>query len=261
LPSTLSVAIITLNEAANLPRTLASVSFAEEIILVDSGSTDNTVAIAQSFNANVFTEPWKGFGPQKNSAIDKCSSTWVLSIDADEELTPALQSEIRTLLQSPPAVDAYRIPLGHIFLHRFMRHGGFYPDIKLRLFRRFDPAAPSRIRFSERPVHESIQCTGAIGLLKSDLHHHGYPTLDAYIEHMNRYSTLGGQIALTKDKTSRSWLAFSTYIVIVPVLTFLWNYIFRLGFLDGREGLLLHLYHSAYISWKYAKAWNLSREQ
>lgn len=260
MPSTLSVAIITLNEEANLPRTLASVSFADEIILIDSGSTDRTVEIAQSFRAKVFTEPWKGFGPQKNSAIDKCTGTWVLSIDADEELTPQLQSELRTLLQSPPAVDAYRMPLRHVFLRRHINHGGFYPDVKLRLFQRFDPAATSPIRFSERLVHESIQCTGPIGLLRSDLLHHGYPTLDTYIEHMNRYSSLGGEIAFSKAKTSRSWLAFSANVVIVPTLTFFWNYIVRLGFLDGREGLLLHLYHSAYISWKYAKAWSLSRK-
>jgi glycosyltransferase involved in cell wall biosynthesis len=259
LPSTLSVAIITLNEEANLPRTLASIQFADEIILVDSGSTDRTVEIAQSFQAKVFTEPWKGFGAQKNSAIEKCTSTWVLSLDADEELTPELQSELKTLLQADPepAADAYRIPLRHIFLHRFIRHGGFYPDIKLRLFRRH---TNTPIRFSERSVHESIQCEGPIGLLHHDLVHHGYPTLDTYIEHMNRYSTLGAQLLSAKGKTSRSWPAFAANTVIVPGLTFFWNYIVRLGFLDGREGLLLHLYHSAYVSWKYAKAWTLSRK-
>jgi glycosyltransferase involved in cell wall biosynthesis len=262
LPSTLSVAIITLNEEANLARTLASVQFADEIVLVDSGSTDRTIEIAESFHAKVFLEPWKGFGPQKNSAIDKCSSTWVLSLDADEELTPELQAELRTLLQSQdasPAVEAYRIPLRHIVLHRWIRHGGYYPDIKLRLFRRNSPAAPSPIRFSERAVHESIQCTGPICALQYDLIHHGYPTLETYIEHMNRYSTLGAQLLVSKGRTSRSWIAFCANVVLVPVLTFLWNYLFRLGFLDGREGLLLHLYHSTYVSWKYAKAWNLAR--
>jgi glycosyltransferase involved in cell wall biosynthesis len=270
MPSTLSVAIITLNEEANLARTLASIQFADEIILVDSGSTDRTVEIAESFNAKVFTEPWKGFGPQKNLAIDKCSSTWVLSIDADEELTPGLQTELRTLLQSPATqspearspdtqTEAYRIPLRHVVLHRWIRHGGYYPDMKLRLFRRHDPAAPSPIRFSERAVHESIQCTGTIGTLQHDLIHHGYPTLEIYIEHMNRYSTLGAQVLVTKGKTSRNWPAFLWNVLFVPQLTFFWNYIIRLGFLDGREGLLLHLYHSTYISWKYAKAWNLTR--
>jgi glycosyltransferase involved in cell wall biosynthesis len=260
LSSTLSVAIITLNEEANLARTLASVQFADEIILVDSNSTDRTTEIAQSFGAKVFIEPWKGFAAQKNSAIDKCSSTWVLSIDADEELTPKLQTELRALLQSESGIpEAYRISVRHIVLHRPIRHGGYYPDLKLRLFRRNDPAAPSPIRFSERAVHESIQCTGPIGHLQSDLLHHGYPTLETYIEHMNRYSTLGAQLLVSRGRLSRNPVAFLTNVVAVPVLTFLWNYIFRLGFLDGREGLLLHLYHSTYISWKYAKAWNLAR--
>jgi glycosyltransferase involved in cell wall biosynthesis len=261
VPSTLSVAIITLNEEANLTRTLASVQFADEIIVVDSGSTDRTADIAQSFHAKVFTEPWKGFAAQKNSAIDRCSSTWVLSIDADEELTPQLQTELRQLLQSDITTpEAYRIPRRNLFLNRPINHGGYYPDAKLRLFRRNDPTAPSPIRFSERAVHETIQHTGPTGVLHSDLIHHAYPTLETYIEHMNRYSTLGAQLLVAKGRRSRNPLAFCTNVFLIPVVTFLWNYVFRLGFLDGREGLLLHLYHSAYVSWKYAKAWNLTRQ-
>ena len=260
MPSTLSVAIITLNEEANLARTLASVHFADEIIIVDSGSTDRTAEIAQSFHAKVFAEPWKGFAAQKNSAIDKCSSTWVLSIDADEELTPELQTELRQLLQSDIATpEAYRIPRRNLFLNRPINHGGFYPDLKLRLFRRNNPTVPSPIRFSERAVHETIQFTGPIGVLHSDLIHHAYPTLETYIEHMNRYSTLGAQVLVARGRRSRNPLAFCSNVLLIPVLTFLWNYVFRLGFLDGREGLLLHLYHSAYVSWKYAKAWSLAR--
>ena len=146
-----------------------------------------------------------------------------------------------------------------IVLDRPIRHGGYYPDHKLRLFRRSDPTAPSPIRFTERAVHESIQCPGPIGVLNSDLIHHGYPTLETYIEHMNRYSTLGAQLLVSRGRLSRNWLAFISNVVLIPILTFLWNYVFRLGFLDGREGLLLHLYHSTYVSWKYAKAWNLAR--
>src|SRR5580704_7806300 len=173
---TLSVAIITLNEEANLARTLASVQLADEIIIVDSGSTDRTAEVAESFHAKVFVEPWKGFAEQKNFAIDKCSSTWVLSIDADEELTPELQTELRQLLQSNITTpEAYRIPRRNLFLNRPINHGGFYPDLKLRLFRRNDPIAPSPIRFSERAVHETIQYTGPVGRLHSDLIHHAYP--------------------------------------------------------------------------------------
>jgi glycosyltransferase involved in cell wall biosynthesis len=259
--STLSVAIITLNEADNLPRTLASVRFADEIVVVDSGSTDRTVEIASSFGAKVFSETWKGFALQKNFAIDQCVGTWVLSLDADEELTNELQAEIRAMLdadsQIAPQVDGYRLRLRHVFLGRWMRYGGYYPDLKLRLFRRVTSSGAAH--FTDRPVHESVTVTGRVETMKKDFLHHGYPNLDIYLEHMNRYSALGGRIAAEKGKISRSWPAFVWNVALVPKLTFVWNYIFRLGFLDGREGLLLHLYHSAYISWKYAKAWQIGR--
>jgi glycosyltransferase involved in cell wall biosynthesis len=261
--STLSVAIITLNEADNLARTLASVRFADEIVVVDSGSTDDTVEIARSFGAKVFSEAWKGFALQKNSAIDKCVGTWVLSLDADEELTDELQTEISAMLdadeQITPQVDGYRLRLRHVFLGRWMRYGGYYPDLKLRLFRRMMRSEAAH--FTDRPVHESVTVAGRVETMKRDFLHHGYPNLEIYLEHMNRYSTLGGRIVAAKGKISRSWLAFCWSVALVPLLTFVWNYIFRLGFLDGREGLLLHLYHSAYVSWKYAKAWQIGRKR
>jgi glycosyltransferase involved in cell wall biosynthesis len=259
--STLSVAIITLNEAENLSRTLASVEFADEIVVVDSGSTDRTVEIARSFKAKVFSETWTGFAKQKNSAIDKCGGTWVLSLDADEELTEELQTEIRGMLEADeqitPQVDGYRLRLRHMFLGRWMRYGGYYPDLKLRLFRRVTNSGVTH--FTDRPVHESVTVTGRVETMKKDFLHHGYPNLEIYLEHMNRYSTLGARIVAAKGKISRSWPAFLWNVALVPKLTFVWNYIFRLGFLDGREGLLLHLYHSAYVSWKYAKAWRIGR--
>ena len=261
--STLSVAIITLNEEDNLARTLSSVRFADEVVVVDSGSTDRTVEIAESFGAKVFIEPWKGFARQKNSAIEKCSGTWVLSLDADEELTAELQTEMSQMLEADagilPQIDGYRLRLRHIFLGRWMRHGGYYPDLKLRLFRRVN--ASGEVHFTDRPVHESLQIAGRVESMKSDFLHHGYPNLNIYLEHMNRYSTLGGQIVATKGKVSRSWSAFFWNVVLVPVLTFVWNFGARAGFMDGREGLLLHLYHSAYISWKYAKAWQIGRHE
>ena len=191
--STLSVAIITLNEADNLRRTLDSVRFADEIVVVDSGSTDGTIEIARSFGAKVFSEAWKGFALQKNSAIDKCVGTWVLSLDADEELTDELQAEIRNMLEADatttPQVDGYRLRLRHVFLGRWMRYGGYYPDMKLRLFRRVTSSGVTH--FTERPVHESVQVDGRVEAMKKDFLHHGYPDLELYLEHMNRYSTLG----------------------------------------------------------------------
>ena len=259
MQSTLSVAIITLNEEQNLPRTLASVRFADEVILIDSGSTDRTLEIAASYkNVKVFSEPWKGFSAQKNSAIEKCTSQWILSLDADEELSSELQIEIRTLLTGDPSADAYLLNRRNLFLNRWLRHGGFYPDPKLRLFRRHSANFAPGIRFTERPVHETIAFEGRLETLHHDIIHHAYPDLESYIEHMDRYSTLGADLLVSQGRTSTSAVAFYWNVAIVPRLTFIKNYLFRFGFLDGREGLLMHLYHSTYVSWKYAKAWRIA---
>ncbi len=253
MPKTLSVVLVTLNEAANLPRTLASVRFANEIVVLDSGSTDATVEIAKNAGARVFEEPWKGFAKQKNSAIARATGDWALSLDADEEVSPALAQEIESLLAGEPACSAYRIPRLNHFLGRPLRHGGYWPDPKLRLFRR------GAAEFEDRPVHETMQTAGPVGQLKGHLIHHCYTTLDEYIEHMNRYSAIGAELLATRGRVSRSLPAFLWNAIANPAATFVYNYIFRLGFLDGREGLLQHLNHSAYIHWKFAKAWQRGR--
>ncbi len=255
----LSIAIITLNEEENLPRTLQSVRWAEEIVVVDSGSTDRTVEIARSFGALVFEREWPGFAAQKNFAIAQCSGDWVLSLDADEELSPELQTQVRTLLPSNPPLDAYYLRRRNLFLNRWIKHGGFYPDPKLRVFRRTAASFTSPPAFEERPVHETISFSGDADTLDFDLVHHAYPTLSTYIEHMDRYSSLGADILVRKRRVSSSPWAFLMNVFLIPQLAFFWNYIIRLGFLDGREGLLLHLYQATYTSWKYAKAWDVSR--
>ncbi|MGH9491940.1 MAG: glycosyltransferase family 2 protein [Terriglobales bacterium] len=280
----LSVVIITLHEEQNLGRTLESVKAlvengAGEIIVVDSGSTDRTVEIAKSFGAKVFVEEWKGFAEQKNSAIEKATGEWVLSLDADESLEPELADEIAWVLPSlerwetdgfpvdedPKSrelrnrglrygfddhLDGFELPRVNLFLGRPIRHGGFSPDRKLRLFRR------GAARFEERPVHETAQLTDpkAGGRLKHALIHNAYPTLEIYLEHMRRYADLGAEIV--KDQP-RWWLWLNRWLN--PPLTFLYNYVFRLGFLDGREGYLLHRNHARYVGWKYAKALELQR--
>ncbi len=253
MPKTLSVVLVTLNEAANLPRTLASVRFANEIVVLDSGSTDATAEIAQSAGARVLEEPWKGFAKQKNAAIAHATGDWVLSLDADEEVSHALADEIAALLAGEPACSAYRIPRLNHFLGRPLRHGGYWPDPKLRLFRR------GAAEFEDRPVHETMKTAGPIGQLKGHLLHHCYPTLEEYIEHMNRYSSIGAEILVKRGRVSQSVPSFLWNAVANPAATFIYNYIFRLGFLDGREGLLQHLNHSAYIHWKFAKAWQRGR--
>ena len=250
---TLSVVLITQNEERNLPRTLESVmplvrDGKGEIIVVDSGSTDRTVEIARSYGAKVFVERWKGFAAQKNSAMDKASTDWVLQLDADESLEPELANEIEAALQESSAMSGFWIPRKNFFLGRWIRHGGFYPDPKLRLIRR------GAGRFEEYGAHPTMKVSGTTGRFKYSLLHNAYPTLRGYIDHMNSYSSMGAEVAV-----ARGYRAFSfANIVIRPLLTFLYNYFFRLGFLDGREGLLLHLYHSVYVSWKYAKAWELA---
>jgi glycosyltransferase involved in cell wall biosynthesis len=271
---TLSVVIITYNEEANLPRTLESVKplvsdGKGEIILVDSHSTDRTVEIARSYGAKVFIEDWKGYAAQKNSAIAKASGDWILSLDADESLDQELVAEITDLIlglgrQSmrgnvsvyqttvlADSIKGFRLNRKNYFQDRWIKHGGFWPDPKLRLFRR------GAARFEDRLVHEDAKLEGYAGRLKGALIHHSYPTLSDYIDHMNRYSSLGAEMAVAKGHRGFSVI----HIVVRPLATFIYNYFFRLGFLDGHEGLLLHLYHSVYVSWKYAKAWELETKQ
>lgn len=278
----LSVVVITFNEEVNIGRTLASaqalVSDGKgEIIVVDSGSTDRTVEIAKSYGARIFAEPWRGYPAQKNSAIEKAGGNWILSLDADEELDAELQRALADLLQSLKSLsdiekqanpsltqgtsssaiigadfDGLYIPRKNKFLGRWIKHGGFWPDPKLRLFRR------GKGRFEDRAVHEDVHVEGLTRTIQSGaLLHHSYPTISDYIEHMNRYSSLGAEMVAAKGKVRFSFIN----IVMRPALTFVYNYVFRLGFLDGSQGLLLHLYHAVYVSWKYAKAWDLSRKR
>ncbi|HLW52817.1 MAG TPA: glycosyltransferase family 2 protein [Candidatus Angelobacter sp.] len=248
---TLSVCIITLNEEANIVRTLDSVrEIASEIIVVDSGSTDSTVRLAQERGARVFVEEWKGFAAQKNSALAKATSDWILSLDADEEVSRELAASIKALLQSGTQEFAgYTMNRRNLYLGRWIKHSGYYPDPKLRLIRR------GAAEFELRAVHEDIKMAGKLGHLHGDLIHHAYPTLEGFIEHANRYSSLGAQMVVDKHPIGFSLIN----IVLRPLARFFYSYFLRLGFLDGREGLLVLMTHAGYVSWKYAKAWELSR--
>jgi glycosyltransferase involved in cell wall biosynthesis len=264
---TISVVLIAHNEGSNLGRTLDSVQRLVrdgqgEIIVVDSGSADRTVEIAKAHEAKVFVESWKGYAAQKNSAIEKASGDWILSLDADEELSAGAAQVVEQILgpDSPKyaAVAGVWFPRKNHFLGRWIRHGGFYPDRKLRLFRR------GQAQFEARAVHETVSSNGRTIFADRDynfddiaLIHHSYPTLSDYIEHMNRYSSLGAEMAVAEGRTGFSVLN----IAVRPLVTFVYNYFFRLGFLDGHEGMLLHLYHAVYVSWKYAKVWELTHSR
>lgn len=262
----ISVVLIACNEEANLPRTLRSVAAlveggAGEIVVVDSGSTDHTREVAESFGARVVVEPWRGFTPQKNFAFGLAQCDWILNLDADEELTPEAQKSIKELVaqgEKDPKIKGYEIARRNCFLGRWIKHGGAYPDYKLRLWWR------GAALFEERAVHEvakMLSQDAPVAKLKGDMYHYAYPNMTLYIEHMNRYSSLGAQIAVQKGQISRSLPAFFFNVLMRPWGTFVYNYFFRLGFLDGREGMLHHMYHGVYGSWKYAKAWETGRKQ
>lgn len=255
MPHSLSIAMIAMNEEANLPRTLESVRWANEIIVVDSGSKDRTVEIAQSFGAKTSYHAFGGHGEQKNVALDLCTSEWIFLLDADEVLTPELQAEIQTLLAGEPKFGAYWVPRLNLYFGKWIRHGGFFPDHKLRLFKR----GAARLSEGVGP-HSTPQFTGPRGKLRHHMLHYAYPTLDIYLEHMQRYSSEIAQLLYARGRTSRSLPAFLWNCLLNPAATFLYNYIFRLGFLDGREGLILHFNHSAYIHWKFIKAWRMANK-
>ena len=248
--------MIAMNEEANLPRTLESVRWADEIIVVDSGSKDRTIEIAQSFGAKTSYHAIRGHGEQKNVALDLCTSDWILLLDADEVLTPKLQEEIKQLLSCAdgrePEFGAYLIPRLNLYFGRWIRHGGFYPDRKLRLFRR----GAARLSEGVGP-HSTPQFPGPKGKLQGDMLHYAYPTLGVYLEHMDRYSNEIAGLMAAKGRTSKSLAPFLWNAVANPAATFVYNYIFRMGFLDGREGLILHINHSVYIHWKFIKAWRI----
>jgi glycosyltransferase involved in cell wall biosynthesis len=251
----LSVCIITHNEEGNIARTLESVKgIADEIIVVDSGSTDATVELARKLGAKVFVEEWKGFAAQKNSAIAKASCDWTLSLDADEEVSAELAASIAALLArgaTAAECDGYSMARRNLYLGRWIKRSGYYPDRKLRLVKRGAAA------WEPLAVHEKMKPVGRIGLVQGDLIHHAYPTLESFIEHANRYSTLGGQMVASERRAG-----FSLFnIVVRPAVAFFYRYFIRLGFLDGREGLLVQLTHASYVSWKYAKAWEAGRRE
>jgi glycosyltransferase involved in cell wall biosynthesis len=252
---TLSVAIVAMDEEANIGRILDSVRWADEIVLVDSGSKDRTCEIAREHGARVVVEPWRGYVAQKQYAIDLCTREWVLLIDADEEVSPGLAEEIRAAIADPNAVSGYWLPRKNLFLGRWIRHGGFYPDPKLRLFRRGQGFVTGH------DPHDRCELTPEVPQqtrqFKNALIHYTYPNLTLYLGHMNRYSSLGAQLAFAKGHRRFSF----SNIVLRPLATFAYNYFIRLGFLDGREGLLLHQYHAVYVSWKYSKAWELGRKK
>jgi glycosyltransferase involved in cell wall biosynthesis len=244
----LSVAVICQDEARIIGRTLAAAAFADEIVVVDSGSTDGTVEIARRYTPHVHHQPWLGYAAQKNLAIDRTTGDWILSLDADEIIEPDLAAEIRAIVADPDACPAYRIPRKLIFLGRWIRHGGWYPDLNLRLFRR------GVGRFPARRVHEHVVVNGPVGRTRGALRHESHPSIEAYLAAMNRYSTLAVEEMVATGGVPAGRVS-GPALVARPLGTLLYRYLLLGGFLDGRPGLVLNLLHGGYVLAKYAKAY------
>ena len=234
--------MITKNEAHNIAACLAAVSFADQIVVLDSGSTDGTADIALALGAEVVVNAdWQGFGVQKNRALALARCDWVLSLDADEQVSYELQLEVQQVLAAPK-FSAYAVPRLSSFCGQYMRHSGWYPDYVVRLFKRGDA------HFSSDRVHEKITTDGKLGKLKGEILHKTYSSLEQMLDKSNAYSTAGARDALAKGKS-----ASITSAVAHGVWAFLRTYFLRLGFLDGRMGLLLAVSISQTTFWRYAK--------
>ncbi len=245
----LSVIIIAKNEAAHIGDCIASVGFADEIIVVDSGSTDQTREIAAALGAKVTqTADWPGFGPQKNRALDLAGGEWVLSIDADERVTPELARAIQQELAHPRA-DAYRIARLSRFGGRWIRHSGWWPDRVLRLFRR------GTARFKDVAVHESVQTSSTVAVLEGHFLHYPYADLETFIAKINHYSSEAAAMMHAKGKkTSVPGAAGHA------IWTFIRIYIVRRGFLDGKEGFILAAMGAAGSFFRYNKLLFLNKD-
>ncbi len=247
----LSIAIVTLNEQKNIGRCLRSLNFSrdcfprQEILVVDAGSRDETASIARKLGAKVFTRPWKGYSDQKNWALAQCKGDWILSLDADEELTPELIAEMEAAVpRTPPDVDGYFLKRRAFFLGKWIRHCGWWPDSQLRLIRRGSG------RFTDEPVHEGLEVGGKTLELTEPMNHYTYDSIRQYLKKMNRYSDLSLQ--LPQPKKVRHW---RFYMTVAPFLTFFRMYVSRRGFLDGWHGLAVCGLSAFHDFCKYAKLW------
>ena len=240
---TLSVAVITKNEEERLPDCLRSVSFADEIVVVDSKSTDKTVEIAKEFGCRVFVEDWKGYSSQKNSAIGKCKHDWVLVIDADESIPEETKNEIvRIINATANSADAYSFPRKNFFHGKWIRHSGWWPDRVVRLFKK------SKGRTDNSLVHEAIEVNGTIKNLSTPIIHNSIKDLTFVLEKINIYSSLGAESLLKKGKQSSAFKAFFR-----GIMAFLKLYFLKRGFLDGHEGFVISFSHGVNTCYKHLK--------
>jgi len=245
----LSFAIITKNEEENLPGCLASVDFASEVIVVDSGSVDATVEIARKFGAKVYSELWQGYGRQKQFAIERCSQPWIFVLDADERVTPELMQEIHQAVTGAHSFFAFSVPRKNIFCGRWLKHAGWWPDRVVRLFKR------GSARMSDRLVHEALLVDGAVSCLRFPLLHLTNRNLAQTLDKINTYSSAGADELRKRGATASVGTAF-----LHMVWAFFHNYLFRLGLLDGGPGLIQSMTDAVNTLFKYLKLWEMRQE-
>lgn len=245
----LSVSIITLNEEDIIERTLKSIKFADEIIVVDSGSSDRTVELAKQYTDSVTFQEWSGYAAQKNIAIDKCSEDWILPLDADESLEPTLVDEIKEIIASEDSKDGYYIPYKTFFLGKQIKHGGWAPGYKLRLFKK------GKGRYQKRKVHESLNVAGEKSRTTNSILHYTVRDLATYAKTNDKYSTL----AVKEMAQSGKLRGTALDIITRPLCAFIYKYFFRFGFLDGVHGFIINGCHAFYVFSKYSKAWEKKR--
>ncbi len=244
----LSVTVIAWNEEERLRACLDSVSWADEIVVTDAESSDKTVQLAREFTDRVWVRPWPGFAIQKNFALDQATGDWILSLDADERVSPELAERLKAIVAADGPADGYLIPRRNMFWGAWVRHGGFYPDYQLRLFRR------GAGRFVENAVHESVRVTGRVDTLSEALLHHSYRDLEDFVRRSNRYSTLAAQ-----DWLRRGRRVGVLGLLMKPLGRFFSMYILKRGFLDGWRGLVLAVLYAEYVFLRMAKAWEAHR--
>ncbi len=241
----ISVAIITKNVASDLARCLASVAFADEIVVLDQDSTDDTAAVCAEHGAALHQTTWLGFGPTKQKAVDLCRNRWVLSIDSDEEVTAELRAVINGLPADPPEA-AFAVNRLSRFLGHWVRHCGWHPEYVVRLFDR------ERAAFNDKPVHEAIETTGAVGSLSGLMNHYTYENMEQYIAKLNRYTTVAAEQLHSEGRTVTLWQALAR-----SKATFLRMYFLQGGILDGWVGMVLCWSSGFSVLAKYVKLWRM----
>lgn len=239
----LSVCIICLNEEQNIKYCLESASWADELIVIDAGSQDRTIEIARQFSNMVFHRPWTGYVDQKNFALSKANGDWILSLDADEVVSPGLREEILTIIHQPSEKNGFRIPRLSFYQNRWIRHSGFYPDKQLRLFKR------GHGRWIGGRVHERVEVRGAVGELKNDLFHYPYKgSIIGQLQTLNNFTTLQANDLYDKGKRYHPVL-----LLFRPLFKFIEVYLFKRGFLDGLAGFIIAITSSYSMFIRYVK--------